>query len=110
MSENTGQPVSVAAFLGTFGAGLTTIASVISDVLTPLAPVSLYLGLLALVAFGTSYRSCALGLSLQNNDYDLTWPAPFCSPCLIDRIIGVRAQLILILGIIVLRPQFILLG
>ena len=72
MSENTGQPVSVAAFLGTFGAGLTTIASVISDVLTPLAPVSLYLGLPALVAFGTSYRSCALGLSLQNNDYDLT--------------------------------------
>lgn len=50
MSENNGQTVSVAAFLGTFGAGLTTIASVISDVLTPLAPVSLYLGLLALVA------------------------------------------------------------
>jgi len=46
MSEDTRQPVSVAAFLGTFGAGLTTIASVISDVLTPLAPVSLYLGLL----------------------------------------------------------------
>lgn len=63
MTEESSKAISVPAFLGTFGAGLTTIASVISDVLTPLAPVSLYLGLLALVALVASFfcaRSSAL--------------------------------------------------
>ena len=81
MSDTTDKAVSVPAFLGTFGAGLTTIASVISDVLSPLAPVSLYLGLAALLVL-VACLFCSRSRSL--NDWFTArlpgiWPRPFAA-------------------------------